>query len=91
MRTAIIATAAMALMLFGGSAVNAQSLPASQWRTCADGNNACQAFCDQNKPGDRSCTGDCFGRMKQCVADGYYPWGKDGKNLIGPLTKTSAK
>jgi hypothetical protein len=83
MRTLIV----VALLLSWGEAVAQSVKPAKDWRTCDDGERACQAFCEQNKPGNRECTGDCYWRIGECRKTGYYPWGADRKNLVGPLTK----
>jgi hypothetical protein len=81
----LLRSAAVLAAIFVAGSAWAQ-LPAKDWRSCGDGDKACQAFCDKNKPGDRGCTGDCYGRMNECKKTQYYPWGVDKKNLIGPLT-----
>lgn len=78
----------VALCLVASTGAWAQSAkPTKDWRSCSDGDRACHAFCSQNKPDSRTCTGDCYKRIKECKAEGFYPWGPDGKNPVGPLTK----
>lgn len=77
---------AIALFLASTGALAQTAKGPREWRSCSDGDRACQAFCDQ-KGGSPSCTSDCSKRGKECRVEGFFPWGADGKNSIGPLAK----
>lgn len=79
----IIAIVALVLSAPLCSNAMAQAKPYSEWKTCSDGRWTCNAWCDTNKPGVVSCTGDCTERHRACLKTGTYWWGAER----GPLVK----